>query len=224
MVYIHLKKKTFQILFFVFTFYVTFSNSLTSPNYFTRDEAKHAGFSFIPRSIVAHFNKSIFRSSRDLVENNFLKHHKIIEKYCVERLTTRGKKCSWRDYYDILDEIREPFNHLFDPGAREITSIKEIYQKILPKRLNRTRSGVCDRIRKPTAKEFQQLMAASHPVIIEGVASKWPALQKWSLDYLRTVWGEYNVNTYFWISNLNICSSFKFYLFFISHHIFRRLL
>lgn len=47
--------------------------------------------------------------------------------------------------------------------------------------------GSVQRIHKPSPLQFvRDVMTAYHPIIITGLLDDWPAMQKWSLDYLRT--------------------------------------
>ena len=55
-----------------------------------------------------------------------------------------------------------------------------------------------ERIERPTRAEFEtEWVARNKPVILTGVASAWPAVERWSPDYLREVAGESLVTVHF---------------------------
>lgn len=163
--------------------------------YLTRDESKHVGAVFSPRSVVYQFNSTKLARSGDVKVNDFLGHHALARRFCKERAQkSKTTKCTWQDYYTILDELREPFANFFDPGATISTPIKEIYDNPLPKRLVKARKpGTCDTITNPSAKDLLKLARASHPTIIKGVASKWRAVKDWNLKYMKKKWGHMQV-------------------------------
>jgi hypothetical protein len=159
--------------------------------YLTVEEAKHIGAPFVPRPIASAFNRTKYSTSADAKLNRFDLHHNLVYNYCSEM---KKKSCSWRDYYAMLDVLRYPYNHLFDPGAINLMPIDEIFQNPLPRKLKRSKNPEeCDTITKPTAKDFLKLVKASHPVIIKGVASEWPAVTKWTLQHLKMSWSEKKV-------------------------------
>jgi hypothetical protein len=164
--------------------------------YLTREESKHVGAAFSPRSIVYQFNRTSMARAPAIHANDFLEHHALVHRFCKEK-AKKAKQCTWEDYYSILDELRAPFANYFDPGAGRSTQINEIYKNPLPKRLVKARKpGTCDSITNPSAKDLLQLVRASHPVIIKGVASKWRALKDWNLDYMKKKWGRMNVRVF----------------------------
>ena len=117
-----------------------------------------------------------------------------MKEFCSDRYFRSGKKCSWNDYYAILDDIREPFDGYFDPGAKNMIPIKEVYNEKLPQKLRVTENDDrCDTIENPSARDFYQLVKASHPTIIKGGALKWPALSKWTLNALNQQWRDKDV-------------------------------
>lgn len=112
-----------------------------------------------------------------------------MNEFCSQRYSRSRKNCSWNDYYAILDDIREPFEGYFDPGAKDMIPVNEVYNEELPRKLSKNENNDrCDTIVNPSARDFYQLVKASHPTIIKGGALNWPALSKWSLDALKKQW------------------------------------
>ncbi|KAI9159591.1 hypothetical protein H9P43_008931 [Blastocladiella emersonii ATCC 22665] len=59
-------------------------------------------------------------------------------------------------------------------------------------------SGECLRVRgAPTALEFLRMVRNNQPVVFEGLATDWPALSKWTPEYLTAVMGDRSVTTSF---------------------------
>jgi hypothetical protein len=44
-------------------------------------------------------------------------------------------------------------------------------------------------VTNPSVAEFAEIVRRGRPVVVRGATDEWPALQRWSLDYLRTVAG-----------------------------------
>lgn len=144
---------------------------------------------FSPKRIVSKFRQSGPAKSAAMKSNDFIQHHFIANSFCSNRLKKKGVKCTWSDYYAILDDIRVPFDGFFDPGANETIPISSIYNYELPKKIERARDAEsCDTISEPSAEDFYMLVKASHPTVIKGGASNWPALSKWSLGRLTSDW------------------------------------
>ena len=186
---------TISLLFLISGMWV---NSVLRTNakspHLSREEAKHVGVEFQPRKVVAEFRRAKVSKSPDMLENDFMKHHAIATLFCRKRRDRTGKRCSWDDYYAILDEIRLPYERFFDPGAKDQIQIKEIFGYTLPKSIRiSSESEKCDEIFSPSASDFLKLVKASHPTIIRGVADGWPALSSWSLSRLKQKWWNHNV-------------------------------
>lgn len=117
-----------------------------------------------------------------------------MKDFCFEIRKVSSKKCSWEDYYAILDDIRYQYDGFFDPGAKRQIDIKEIYDEHLPKKLiGASGEDSCDLIINPSPADFYKLVKASRPTIIKKGAEVWPALGEWTLKNLRQKWSDKKV-------------------------------
>ncbi len=82
------------------------------------------------------------------------------------------------------DAFRTPKGTLTAAGLFHEHIMKHLY---IPKEM----SEDCKRIKMPqTASFFQEYFFRSRPVVIEDAVKDWPALIKWTPDYLRSLYGE----------------------------------
>jgi hypothetical protein len=173
-------------ILFILTFWTNISFIWSDNGFFmTRDEGKHIGKPFVEPECVLEFYRSPHASSTVTKINDFLGHHNLIKKYCLERETKLNESCSWQCYYLILDKIREPYANLFDPGADPAgMSLTEI-QRIGKSAQHNFKNGKCDVIENPTADEFYEYVVASKPVVIRESNSKkakYTKSSKWTLQ------------------------------------------
>lgn len=55
-----------------------------------------------------------------------------------------------------------------------------------------------DRLEAPSRERFERdYLNRNRPVVITGVADRWPAMEKWSVDYLKSVAGDSEVTVHF---------------------------
>jgi hypothetical protein len=163
--------------------------------YLTKEECAHSGSPYTEPKIVLEFkSSSVYRSSLgEIKKNDFVVHHRIAEKFCRERAAFKQhKKCSWADYYLVLDELRTPFVNLYDPGLDPVgVALADIQRK--------GKSGAsyqdrCEFMENPTAEKLYDHVVNNKPVIIKGGASDWPAVKLWSDDYLVEAAGSATVS------------------------------
>jgi Cupin-like domain len=153
--------------------------------YMTRDECKHAGVPYKEPQIVKEFRTSPIRiDSKDISRNDIIAHHRLTGRFCKERARLGGKrkKCTWDDYYYLLDDLREPFVNLYDPG---LDPIGQPLQKIQSEgKSGASYQSGCDVIENPTSEIFYDYVVNNKPAIIRGLAKDWPATKKWKDEYL----------------------------------------
>eukprot|EP01041_Mallomonas_annulata_P000659 gene659-1271_t len=148
--------------------------------FMTEDECKHTGIPYKNPDIVQEFISSKFAKSAEVNVNDLLEHHKLVQKFCAFRAKSLPR-CSWTQYYLVLDHLRTPYKLLYDPGMRTSDLLSNIQ--------SRSSSGSkyqseCPVIHNPTAKKLYEYVVGNKPVIIKGVADKWPATTKWTDKYL----------------------------------------
>lgn len=136
----------------------------------TREEAAHVGQPFITPPIVEKFLSSSVAHHPDLRINNFELHHKIVSSFC--------RKCTWEEYYQLLDHIRLPYKNLFDPGAE----VGSDFRSLRNQRLSGNNQHQCPVISTPSAAQFLTYVQASQPVIIR--PKRRPNTSIWSNAYL----------------------------------------
>jgi len=154
----------------------------------TRQEAAHTGIKYSIPAIVNEFMASSWAQSSDISRNDMAAHHNIVTYFCKQRKT---KTCTWREYYNVFDHIRQPYENMFDPGAHPIGEGVEDIQK-------KSRSGhlyqdTCHIIENPTAKEFFEYVVGNKPVIIRGVIPSRFQSKDWLLENLKDVIGDSEV-------------------------------
>lgn len=154
--------------------------------YTSEDEANHVGVPYPTPPIVQAFLKdSEFKNLPELQLNDYLLHHQIIYNFCKKRQKRKKgppeeRQCTWKDYYYLLNFIRKPYQKFYDPGRDRIGRQISSLQAEVPFEFE----DKCDEIEVPSAKEFFKYVSSSHPFIIRGIASDWPATKRWTLDYL----------------------------------------
>lgn len=86
--------------------------------YLTQKESAHVGLDFPLPDIVRVFQEQpLFNLSAAVQQNDMLLHHQLVENFCVTFLfSLYGHRCTWREYYLLLDHLRAPFSTLYDPG------------------------------------------------------------------------------------------------------------
>jgi hypothetical protein len=147
-------------------------------------EAKHGGQTIYEQPPIVHeFQKSVYAKSKESRMNLFSIHLKLIQSFCQVR---RPKGCTWKDFYHLLDYLRESYKTQDDTGKEDIGSIsvEQVHNW-----LNKTAPAprMCKVISEPTASEFFKYVLSNQPFIIRGLAKKWPALTKWTIDYLTNL-------------------------------------
>lgn len=88
----------------------------------------------------------------------------------------------------------------FLQGARRLKNrlAKRDWALDIHRKLNRLRpEGIARRECLSTAAFLRDFYCANQPVIITGMMKQWPALQKWTLPYLRTAFGDSEVEIQF---------------------------
>lgn len=169
-----------------FLLVVLFDISYSDVYVLNKQEAAHAGLSYTNPQITTEFSKSKYNGHAALTRNDYVAHHIIVRDFCLSRKSS----CSWKEYYDLLDHVREPYAKLFDPGQEPVgTPITKI-QKF-------AKSGYlyqesCEVIDKPSPSTFYKYIAGSKPVVIRGLS---PRLQPsdWSLKSLLDLVGDIQV-------------------------------
>jgi hypothetical protein len=168
------------------------SPKFSSGVFLTRDECKHTNSKYEEPAVVRAFKKSKYYASGDVKNNDLVAHHKLVELFCKERLSKRGqRRCSWQDYYLVLDELRLPFLQLYDPGMVRTAEHLEDIQKEAKSGSKYQKS--CEVIESPTAEKLYDYVVGNKPVIIKGEGDKWPAVKKWTDKYLKQVAGNKQV-------------------------------
>jgi len=105
--------------------------------------------------------------------NNAIVHHHAVRQFC----RSRRRGCSWAQYHALVDSSRAPHAHLFD-------------QSRLPAGELKREAKVCARLHKPTAAQLYEQVARSEPAVLTGLMEGWPALHRWTDDYLVQVVGD----------------------------------
>eukprot|EP00947_MAST-08B_sp_MAST-8B-sp1_P000376 g376.t1 len=130
-------------------------------------------------------------------------HQRVASAYCGQRRQRRGKRrataataagtrggkrsnnksvakgCTWGEFHALQDAMKAPFARSFDHS--------NLKSRILIRQLREHGASVEDCARLPnlpTPEEFMGLVVASKPVVFEGVADHWPAIDKWTTGYL----------------------------------------
>jgi len=155
---------------------------INSLPYMTPEECNHSGMPHKPASIVLEFQSSTFSKSEDVAKNDLLLHHKISKEFCEHRKKKLKKSpCTWQQYYQVLDHLRGPFKNLYDPGMGKPIHLSTIQAE---GKSGSEYQSSCDVMHNPTAKKLYKYVVGNKPVIIKGVAKKWPAVKKWNDRYL----------------------------------------
>lgn len=158
-----------------------------------------------------------------LKKNNYELHHLSIQKYCQQRNKQQeiqeleennedyneeddedyyfhpqnylsiNNSCSWLDYYSILEDIREPFSNLYDPGIEKGQDLSKIQKKYKSGGNYQTK---CNIIKNPTSDTFLKYVIGSKPVIIKGCLPKEFNPSTWTLKNLQKLLG--NTQVYFY--------------------------
>lgn len=160
----------------------------------TESEARHTKQKYILDLSVLEFQQSKYNKSKNLHVNDFSKHHKLVRKFCL----SKRQKCTWDEYYFVLDYIRKPYVNMYDPGIWEkifcdknvvmsiegagdgsyISAVQDYRDDVNKRPLS------CEVIDNPSAESFFKMVSKNIPVIFKGIASEWPAVRKWSDTYL----------------------------------------
>ncbi len=140
-------------------------------------------------SAIAHFN--LFRElNRELATewtlwrmahgsdlgNTALLHHQAVDVFCRQR----APGCTWAEYHALVDHSRQPHAHLFDA--------RRLMLEALP-----PRPTACARLHKPTAEQLLEQVKAAAPAVISGLLEGWPALERWTDEYLTSRLGGMHV-------------------------------
>ena len=147
----------------------------------TREEALQAGLQYEMHPVVKDFISTKFNRSKSASRNDMLEHHKIARKFCIH-LKKHNRPCSWEEYYLVLDQLRDPFKTLYDPGMDPRGESLAAIQ-------SSGRSGAdyqssCDILTNPSSKTLFEYVINNKPAIIRGAMKDWPALRLWTDDYL----------------------------------------
>jgi hypothetical protein len=151
--------------------------------YLTQKEAAHVGLSFPEPDIVRAFrSEPLFNNSVARAKNDMMLHHELVENFCLNYLLELyGHRCTWREYYLLLDWLRAPFVTLYDPGMEAGFDIE---QSLHP-RANRGRpceefvadaAAVQGGLPVMDAARFHQYVRASRPFIIRNFSAHYPAV------------------------------------------------
>lgn len=132
---------------------------------------------------VAHFTKFREPDARLLAEyqafvaihqelaelsNSAVQHHVAVASFCARR----AAGCRWAQYHALVDESRAPFAHLFDK------------QRFSLSRPPRRSARPCARLHNPSREQLLEQVRRSEPAVISGAMEGWPALSRWSDEYL----------------------------------------
>lgn len=131
--------------------------------------------------VVEEFREFLAGSEHEkLAETNDMDvHHKITAAFCKHR-----KECLWQEYQAVFDALREPFKGLYDPAPGVAFSLDDLRKR------GKSALQDCSRVSSlPSAREFLTLMQLSTPIVFEG-ARHWPAIKKWTYEYLVERLGE----------------------------------
>jgi hypothetical protein len=99
--------------------------------------------------------------------NSVLRHHQAVDTFCARR----SVGCTWAEHHAIVDHSREPWTNLFD--ALQISA-----GDIGP------RATRCERIHKPTPNQLLDLVRRSQPAVLTGLLDDWPAMERWTDEYI----------------------------------------
>lgn len=84
----------------------------------------------------------------------------------------------------------------FRTVSGELTDVGKYHQHIMSHLYHPEEAvGECERIRTPTEFQFlQDYLLRSKPVVIEDAVTNWPAIEKWSKEYLHRLYGHRSVH------------------------------
>jgi hypothetical protein len=157
-------------------------------HHLTRDEASHTGFTFNTPPIIQEFDAFLEHYSSSSIKNlnEFTQHHAILKLFCSQR-----RSCQWFEYYQLLDELRLPFQNFFDPGMITGFKITDLQKKYHSGAFGHQTK--CDTISYPSPDEFLEYVTASKPVIIKGSLPSSFNSSSWSLSNLVEIIGDSEV-------------------------------
>mmetsp|Transcript_79922 Transcript_79922/g.156296 ORF Transcript_79922/g.156296 Transcript_79922/m.156296 type:complete len:867 (+) Transcript_79922:146-2746(+) len=93
---------------------------------------------------------------------------------------TPGKRCLWSEYQACVSFVLRPFSKTFAHDHLEGVFTEATVRGKLPAVKPCTSfEGV------PTAIQFANVVAASVPVVFKGAVRHWPAVERWTFDYLN---------------------------------------
>ena len=111
--------------------------------------------------------------------NNAAMHHVAVAHFCKE---VRRQGCRWAEYHALFDASREPYGSLYD-------------QNRVPAGAVPRNATACARLHRPTAEELFAQVKRSEPAVLSGLMDGWPALERWTDEYLVARLGGVNVVT-----------------------------
>ena len=178
----------------------------------TRKETAHVGAKWVEPDIVLEFKRQeLFNSHADIRTNDIVKHHALVESFCVNYMYEFYKhKCTWREYYLLLDHVRLEYANMYDPGMEVGFDITKTMHK--RDKSNAPLITSCEEFREldphtdghssvMTAHMFHSYVKQNRPFIIRDYAKSWPAVHygatsksiksskstahAWTLNYLK---------------------------------------
>ena len=100
------------VLLLVVTYHIQSSIALL-----TRKEADHIRVDYKLSSIVKEFQKEkLFSQSPDASINDIMKHHQLVESFCINYMYEfYHHRCTYREYHELYEFIRLSYSKLYDP-------------------------------------------------------------------------------------------------------------
>lgn len=180
-----------------------YSNGGIDLSILTKEECELTGLTYEPSALLSRFHSFLASNKKKLKEargtNDLLLHHEVVLAFCStindkehsvtkkrSKLKRRAAVCKWKDYYDLLDYLREPFVKLYDPGMESGLPFTKISGQTKHITSCKTVSGA------PTAAELLKYVKMSTPVLFKGAVTDWPSM-KWSLDEMKKLAGNHPV-------------------------------
>lgn len=165
----------------------------TQPLDFTEEEAEHVHQAFTPPAVEREFLFWIQHSGFQLPETFFIGEAQWLAQRFCESERWRSGGCTWREYQGVVTAVLRPFAKSYSHGHgqgmvhesqfRSWTGAKA--RERLPGSMPAGNDKCAELHRVPSSSEFLELVESSTPVIIRGAVKHWPALERWSTDYLR---------------------------------------
>ena len=147
----------------------------------TSGVALYSKFRKLPPSLEAEWAafKAAHPTKLAHLANNAAMHHVAVAHFCKE---VRRQGCRWAEYHALVDASREPYGSLYD-------------QNRVPAGAVPRNATACARLHRPTAEELFAQVKRSEPAVLTGLMDGWPALERWTDEYLVARLGGVNVVT-----------------------------